>query len=110
LNINETSYKITLFDLRLALQFEMQRATEKNIKDSRKKRPILISSKNRGQGSQNSRPHMFDLVERHTQTTAVVTPPSSVKLDRDISPSVTHQELQGLNEVLPWASSDISTG
>ena len=71
----------------------MQRATEKNIKDSRKKRSILVSSKNRGQGSQNSRPtHMFDLVERHTQTTAVVTPPSSVKLDRDISPSIVHQE------------------
>ena len=91
---NETSYKITLFDfIRLALQSEMQRATEKNVKDSRKKRSILVSSKNRGQGSQNPRPpHMFDLVERHTQTTAVVTPPSSVKLDRDISPSVVHQE------------------
>ena len=71
----------------------MQRTTEKNIKDSRKKRSILVSTKNRGQGSQNSRPpHMFDLVERHTQTTAVVTPPSSVKLDRDISPSIVHQE------------------
>ena len=32
----------------------------------------------------------------------------SAKHDRVIGPSVTHQEQQGLNEVLPWASSDSS--